>query len=165
MIPADWTEFTTPDGLLTLRLPADWDMEDEEDDGTTLFAPEDEEAGALRVTPMIYAKEKPVEPRELPRLLAKRGPRPLRVTDTRYILHRLVEDEEDGEPLIQHIWEMIEQIDPQTIAIVIASYTLGLHETLVGTEELTRRLEASLRECVIDATEDEEDEETDEAAN
>jgi hypothetical protein len=153
MIPADWTEFTTADGLLTLRLPADWDMEDEEDDGTTLFAPEDEEAGALRVTPMIYAKEKPVEPRELPRLLAKRGPQPLRVTDTRYILHRLVEDEEDGEPLIQHIWEMIDQIDPQTIAIVIASYTLGTRETLETTATLTRQLEASLRECLIDATE------------
>jgi hypothetical protein len=155
MIPADWTEKTTYDGLLTLRLPADWGQEDEEDDGTTAFGPdEDENAGVLRVTPLVYEKDHDLAPKELPRLLAKRGPQPQRVTDTRYLFHRIEEDEEDGEPLIQHTWEMVQQTGPREVVILVATYTLGLKETPKSAAPLLDALDASLRACTFDTSED-----------
>lgn len=158
MIPADWTEFTTPDGILTLRLPAGWSQEDEEDDGTSAFGPEDDDAGVLRISTLVFTKRPDatppdITPKELPRLLVKRGPQPLRVGEGRYMLHRVEEDEEDGEPLIQHVWELIHQSGPREAVILYGSYTLGLKETLKGVEPLVANLDASLRECTFDTSE------------
>ena len=154
---ADWTEFTTADGLVTLRLPSHWEQEDEEDDGTTAFSePDDEEAGVLRVTPLVYAKDQDVGPKELPRLISRRGPRPERITDSRYMLHLVEQDEEEGEPLIQHTWQMVHQTGPREVVMIVATYTLGLDETLESAGPLVRQIETSLRECVVDVGEDEE---------
>ena len=154
MIPADWIPFSTSDGFVTLSLPPNWDQEDEEDDGTTAFGEDDEDAGVLRVSISVFERENDIVPHELPRVLSKRGPRPVRVGETRYLLHRVEEDEEDGEPLIQHTWEMVEQLSPRDVAIVVATYTLGRHETL------TRTLEESLvgSEISIEDVEDPDDE-------
>ncbi|MGV3617043.1 MAG: hypothetical protein ACO1SV_17085 [Fimbriimonas sp.] len=159
MIPADWIDFTTSDGLLTLRLPPHWEQEDEEDDGTTAFGADDEDAGVLRVTPMVYEKEAEVGPKELPRLLAKRGAQPIRVRDGRYVRQRTEEDEEDGEPLIQHTWEMIEQTGPREVVILIATYTFGTQETLASAQPFLAQLDASLKACQFDTSEEEDEEE------
>lgn len=163
VIPADWTEFTTPDGLLTLRLPADWSHEDEEDDGTSAFGPEDEEEGVLRVSAMVFTKKpdeknSEISAKELPRLIVKRGPQPERVAEGRYLIHRVEEDEEEGEPLVQHIWEMVHQTGPREAVILYATYTLGTKETLKGSAKLVEGLDAALRACRFDTSEEEEEE-------
>lgn len=162
MIPADWTDKTTPDGLLTIRLPNDWGQEDEEDDGTIAFGPEDDDdAGVLRVTPLVYAMKQEITRKELPRLLAKRGPQPQRVDDTRYLFHRMEEDEEDGEPLIQYTWEMVHQTEPREVVMLVATYTLGLKDTPKSAAPLVEALDASIRACTFDTSEELEEEEED----
>jgi hypothetical protein len=149
-IPDSWVEQTTLEGIVSLRLPSQWEPEDEEDDGTTGFADEDEVGGVFRVTPLVYAREKEVEPKELPRLIAKRGPMPQRVDDHRYILRRTIEDEEDDEPLVQEYWELVHQTGPLEIVLVVASYTLGDQEERDRILPLLDGLDASLRSCRIE---------------
>ena len=159
MIPADWIDFMNADGVVTLKLPPDWfaDDEDEEDD-TTAFAPEDDEAaGILRLSCAVYERDEDVTDRALPKLLVKRGPQPKRLTDTRYAFHTFEEDEEEGEPIYTHTWQMIQQTAPREVVVVIATYTLGENETPAQAEPFVNALEASITTAVI-STEDAEEE-------
>lgn len=165
MIPADWTEQSTIEGIITLHLPPQWTPEDEEDDGTTAFADEsDDFGGVLRVTPLVMERDSDLTDRDLPRILAKRGPRPEKVTEDRYLLKRIEEDEEEGEPLVQVTWELGHRVSPREVALVVASYTLGVRETLDTAASFLSSLDASIRACQIEtefdleADEDEEEE-------
>lgn len=151
MIPEDWIEQSTIDGLVTLLLPPTWTAEDEEDDGTTAFADEDDETGGvLRVTPMVYSSDSDITEKQLPRLLAKRGPLPARIGDDRFLLRKVEEDEEDGEQIVQVTWEMVHRLTEREVVILMASYTLGEAETLESVSARLESLEAAVRTCEID---------------
>lgn len=164
MIPANWKPQATIDGVVTLLLPPHWEVEEAEVDGTTAFGdPGDEHAGALTISVDLYEREQVLDDRELPRILSKRGPRPLRVAEGRYYLREIEEGEEEGERFVEYRWSIVHQTGPKEFAVIAAVYLLGLRETPRSAADFLAQLEAAVLGCEVEPdTEGGDEEEWDE---
>jgi hypothetical protein len=113
-------------GLVTFRIPEDWEEEYEEEGGGT-FYPDYDDSGTLRLSTLGLKSQKPVTihtiRKDAERRAAKEGGALAELPGGNWMVTYTHTAEEDGDELTIKYWEIMNPVPPNHMRIALFSYT------------------------------------------
>lgn len=120
-------------GVVTFRIPEDWE-EEYEDEGGGTFYPDYDDSGTLRLSLLLFKTAEPVtnhtaRERAEWRLTKEEGAKAAALADGNWMVTYTHQTEEGGDDLTVHYWELLNPVPPNHLRMAVFSFT-GLTDRL-----------------------------------